>query len=297
MKNRLKGISYAALSSATFGLAPFFTVSLLNAGLSPWEVLAYRWGTASAALAIFGFMAGLRFRVSGRNLGRIFLLSILRAATSLSLVIAYSNIATGVASTIHFMYPLAVAAAMGIFFRERISPKVIAAIAISIVGATMLSSGDITAAGGDTAIGIAAACISVFSYGGYIVGVRKSGLDDVDSATLTLFVMAFGAAMFLAAGSLSSGVRFVSDPHLWLYILGIGIFATAVSNMSLVKAIKRIGPTLTSILGAMEPLTAVVLGIVFFGERFTIASAIGIALVIAAVTIVVVGTAPAQKKD
>lgn len=67
MKNRLKGISYAALSSATFGLAPFFTVSLLNAGLSPWEVLTYRWGTASVALALFGFMAGLRFRVSGQK--------------------------------------------------------------------------------------------------------------------------------------------------------------------------------------------------------------------------------------
>ncbi len=295
MKNRLKGISYAALSSATFGLAPFFTVSLLHAGLSPWEVLTYRWGTASVALALFGFMAGLRFRVSGRNIGKIFLLSLLRAATSLSLVIAYSNIATGVASTIHFMYPLAVAATMGIFFRERIPAKVIAAIAISIVGATMLSSGDITAAGGNPTIGIAAACISVFSYGGYIVGVRKAGLDDVDSATLTLCVMAFGAAMFFVAGSFTTGVRFVTDPHLWLYILGIGIFATAVSNMSLVKAIKRIGPTLTSILGAMEPLTAVVLGILFFGEKFTVTSAIGIVLVIAAVTIAVVHTTPKEK--
>lgn len=281
MKNRLKGISYAALSSATFGLAPFFTVSLLHAGLSPWEVLTYRWGTASVALALFGFMAGLRFRVSGRNLGKIFLLSLLRAATSLSLVIAYSNIATGVASTIHFMYPLAVAATMGIFFRERIPAKVIAAIAISIVGATMLSSGDITAAGGNPTIGI--------------VGVRKAGLDDVDSATLTLCVMAFGAAMFFVAGSFTTGVRFVTDPHLWLYILGIGIFATAVSNMSLVKAIKRIGPTLTSILGAMEPLTAVVLGILFFGEKFTVTSAIGIVLVIAAVTISVVHTTPEEK--
>lgn len=295
MKNRLKGISYAALSSATFGLAPFFTVSLLNAGLTPWEVLTYRWGTASVALALFGFMAGIRFRVSGRDLLRIFMLSILRAATSLSLVIAYSNIATGVASTIHFMYPLAVAATMGIFFRERISAKVIAAIAISIVGATMLSSGDITAAGGNPKIGIAAACISVFSYGGYIVGVRKSGLDKVDSATLTLFVMAFGATMFFIAGSLTTGVKFVTAPHLWFYILGIGIFATAVSNMSLVKAIKRIGPTLTSILGAMEPLTAVVLGILFFGEQFTITSAVGIVLVIAAVTIVVVSTTPAKQ--
>ena len=36
-------------------------------------------------------------------------LSLLRALTSFSLVIAYQNIASGVASIIHFMYPLAVA--------------------------------------------------------------------------------------------------------------------------------------------------------------------------------------------
>lgn len=65
--------------------------------------------------------------------------------------------------------------------------------------------------------------------------------------------------------------------------------------MSLVKAIKRIGPTLTSILGAMEPLTAVVLGILFFGERFTVTGAIGIVLVIAAVTIAVVHTTSEEK--
>ena len=58
--NNPKGIAYAALSSSTFGLAPLFTVTLLRDGFSPFEVLTYRWGVASAALLLFGLATGRR---------------------------------------------------------------------------------------------------------------------------------------------------------------------------------------------------------------------------------------------
>ena len=63
--------------------------------------------------------------------------------------------------------------------------------------------------------------------------------------------------------------------------------ATAVSNMALVQAIRRIGPTLTSVFGAMEPLTAVVIGVAVFAEPFTAKGAAGILLIVAAVLLVV----------
>lgn len=76
--------------------------------------------------------------------------------------------------------------------------------------------------------------------------------------------------------------RFVSDSaEIWI----CGLY---ISNITLVKAIKYIGPTLTSIFGALEPLTAVVIGCLIFNESFTPASAIGMALIITAVTVVVV---------
>ena len=57
--------------------------------------------------------------------------------------------------------------------------------------------------------------------------------------------------------------------------------------MALVQAINRIGPTLTSLFGAMEPLTAVVIGVWFFAEPFTAKGAAGILLIVAAVSVVV----------
>ena len=283
----LKGILFAALSSATFGLAPFFSISLLDAGYSSFEVLFYRWGVASLSLIVFGLCTGCDFRLPWRDLKVVFLLCLFRAATSVSLIIAYQNIASGVASTIHFMYPLAVTLAMMFIFKERKSVVVLLAVVMSLVGALFLTSGDIHHTGGRTVVGIAAACVSVFSYGGYIIGVRKTRAVNINSTVLTSYVMGIGAVLFFVVGCFTSGIRVETDGMMWLYILGLALPATAISNITLVKAVKYVGPTLTSILGALEPLTAVVIGVSFLGEQFTVSSAIGILLVTCAVTVVV----------
>lgn len=139
---RIKGIAYALLSSASFGLSPCFTLLLLGEGFTSFEVLAYRWGIATLFLVGCGLWAGRRFLLPRRMWGVVGLLSLLRAATSFSLIVAYANIATGAASIIHFMYPLAVAAAMILFFGERRSVRVLAAIALSVAGTVLLSSGN-----------------------------------------------------------------------------------------------------------------------------------------------------------
>ena len=285
--NRVKGILWAALSSSTFGLAPLFTLLLIGVGYSSFEVLTYRWGVASLCLVAYGLAAGCDFRLGRRELGTVFLLSIFRAATSLSLVIAYQNIASGVASTIHFMYPLVVALVMMCFFRERGTVWTFVAIGLSIIGAVLLSQGNDGFTRGDTTLGIVSSVVSVVAYGGYIVGVRKSRAAEIDSTVLTCYVMAFGALFFIIGGCFTGGIRLETDLHTWLYILGIALPATAVSNMALVRAIKNIGPTLTSVLGAMEPLTAVVIGVWVFAEPLTLQGAGGILLIVAAVSVVV----------
>ena len=189
--------------------------------------------------------------------------------------------------TIHFMYPLAVALAMMCFFREKGSVWVFAAIGMSIVGAVLLSLGNVDFTRGNTTLGMVSAAVSVVSYGGYIVGVRKSRAVGIDSTVLTCYVMGLGALYFIAGGLVTGGIRIETDGTAWLCILGVALPATAVSNMTLVQAIKRIGPTLTSVFGALEPLTAVVIGVAVFGEPFTVQGAAGILLIVAAVTIVI----------
>ena len=287
LMNRIKGILYAAVSSSTFGLAPFFSLTLLLAGFSAFEVLSYRWGVATIALTLFGWCSGCSFRLEKKDFLVVLLLSLLRAVTSFSLLIAYQNIATGVASTIHFMYPLAVSLVMMYFFQEKKSLWVMFAVFMSLLGAALLSSGELEAKNGDTIVGLVAACVSVFSYAGYIVGLRMTRAVRINSTVLTCYVMGLGTIFYLIGAYCTSGLQLVSDGYTWLIILGLALPATAISNITLVQAIKYAGPTLTSILGAMEPLTAVVIGVFVFKELFTVNSAVGIILILLAVSIVV----------
>lgn len=285
--NRIKGILYAAVSSSTFGLAPFFSLTLLLAGFSAFEVLSYRWGVATIALTLFGWCSGCSFRLEKKDFLVVLLLSLLRAVTSFSLLIAYQNIATGVASTIHFMYPLAVSLVMMYFFQEKKSLWVMFAVFMSLLGVALLSSGELEAKNGDTIVGLVAACVSVFSYAGYIVGVRMTRAVRINSTVLTCYVMGLGTVLYFIGALTTSGLRLVADGYTWLIILGLALPATAISNITLVRAIKYAGPTLTSILGAMEPLTAVVIGVFVFKELFTLNSAIGIILILLAVSVVI----------
>lgn len=285
--NRIKGILYAAVSSSTFGLAPFFSLTLLLAGFSAFEVLSYRWGVATIALTLFGWCSGCSFRLEKKDFLVVLLLSLLRAVTSFSLLIAYQNIATGVASTIHFMYPLAVSLVMMYFFQEKKSLWVMFAVFMSLLGAALLSSGELEAKNGDTIVGLVAACVSVFSYAGYIVGVRMTRAVRINSTVLTCYVMGLGTVLYFIGALTTSGLRLVADGYTWLIILGLALPATAISNITLVRAIKYAGPTLTSILGAMKPLTAVVIGVFVFKELFTLNSAIGIILILLAVSVVI----------
>jgi drug/metabolite transporter (DMT)-like permease len=100
--------------------------------------------------------------------------------------------------------------------------------------------------------------------------------------------MMLSALYFITAGLISHGkITIVTNGKLWLYILGLGLWATMVSNFTGVKAVRRIGPTLTSILGALQPLTAVALGVLFLDEHLGFKTITGMILIMISVMLVV----------
>ena len=282
---RAKGILYAALSSSTFGLAPLFTLLLLGLGYSSFEVLSYRWGVASLFLGALALFAGRSFRLSWPELRTVFFLSLFRAATSLSLVIAYQHIASGVASTIHFMYPVLTTLIMMIFFRERKSTWRFFAIALAVVGVSCLSYGD--SSGGITALGLFIVLLSALGYALYLVTVSQLKIGQMKGLRLTFYVFLFGTLLLLAGIGATTGIQTIPDWHTGGNLVLLALIPTVVSNLALVRAVKSIGSTLTSVLGAMEPVTAVCVGIFIFGEPFTQSIGIGILLIISAVIVII----------
>lgn len=286
----LNGIFYAAISSISFGFSPLFSLGLIAAGLSNFDVLSYRWMVAAVVLVIYALCKKKTLRISSFDEAwKIALLSALRAITSITLLIGYANIASGVASTINFMYPVIVTMTMMIFFGEDKSWINVGAIILSIFGVYLMSSGEgLRVEGGNTELGLACSLISAISFAAYYVVMKQVKADKIEVVKFTTWVMLLSAIYFIIAGIIVDGkISLVTDGKLWMYILGLGLWATMISNFTGVKAVRRIGPTLTSILGALQPLTAVILGGLFLDEHLGPKTIGGIALIMIAVGIVV----------
>lgn len=286
----LNGIFYAAISSISFGFSPLFSLGLIAAGLSNFDVLSYRWMVAAIVLVIYALCKKKSLRISSFDEAwKIALLSALRAITSITLLIGYANIASGVASTINFMYPVIVTMTMMIFFGEDKSWINVGAIALSIFGVYLMSSGEgLIVEGGNTELGLACSLISAISFAAYYVVMKQVKADKIEVVKFTTWVMLLSAIYFIIAGIIVEGkISIVTDGKLWMYIFGLGLWSTMVSNFTGVKAVRRIGPTLTSILGALQPLTAVILGGLFLDEHLGPKTIGGIALIMIAVGIVV----------
>ena len=286
--SNIKGVLYAVVSSATFGLIPLFSIPLLHAGMVSPTILFYRMLLSAAIMAAVALLLKRNFRISRRDFGVLAGLSLMYAATSLGLLRSYDYIPSGVATTVNFLYPLVVTIVMTLFFRERSSVWIVIAVFISLVGVALLAWGD--AGNNDPGRGLIYAGTTVFTYAVYIIGVMKSRAGRLDPLIVAFYVLTFSAAVFLVYALSTSGIAVVHTWHIWRNLLLLALLPTVLSNLTLVLAIKHIGSTMTSILGSMEPLTAVLVGVVHFGEGFDLDSAAGLILVVTAVIIVILQT-------
>ena len=226
---------YAIISSASFGFSPLFSLGLLTAGLSNFDVLSYRWGIAGIVLMIYAICKRktLRFN-SFDETWKIILLSALRSITSITLLIGYANISSGIASTINFMYPIIVALCMMIFFGEHKSLVDIGAILVSIFGVYLLASGDsLIVEGGNTALGLTCSIISAFTFAAYYILMKRLKADKIEVVNFTTWIMLLSAIYFIACAFIFEGkLNMIPDGKCWLYILGLGLWSTMISNFT-----------------------------------------------------------------
>jgi len=286
--NSLKGIFYGCGAAICYGTNPLGALFLYKEGLSPESVLCYRFATAIVLLAILMLVNRNSFKIQKRDLPPLAILGFLFALCALTLFAAFNYMDAGLASTLLFLYPLEVAVIMGLFYKEKMTAKTAVAIALSLGGIGLLYRGG----EGGTAlstVGLILVFLSSLSYAIYIVFVNKSKLQ-MGALKLTFYVMIFCLLfLFLYSVTLGSGLPPVlQKPSSYGWALMLGFVPTVLSLVLMAKAVKIVGSTPTAIMGGLEPLTAVTIGVCVFGETLTTRLALGIVLVLASVVVLAI---------
>ncbi len=279
------GFLCGILTSATFGTIPLFTLPLMRGGMQLPSILLYRFALSALLLGVAVALTRKTFRISGKECWTLGYLSLLYTGSALFLFWSYDYLASGIATTIIFLYPVFVAVLMAVFFKEKLSVFVYAAIVMSLVGVALLSGAG--SAGGIQATGVVLGVLSALSYGVYIIGVNKSCVQNMCAWKLTFYVFLFSSLIFAILALCKGGIQPVHGWNAHFHLLMLALVPTVISNLSLVYAIKNIGSTLSAVLGACEPLTAMIIGVSVFKEPFTRSVACGLVLIITAVTLII----------
>jgi len=286
-KRRLVGYLAGFIAGVSYGTNPLFAKPLLESGVPVLVMLFFRYGISAAILALWMLAKREQFRVKGNEMALLAFLGLLFASSSLFLFFSYEFIPSGLATTLVYLYPVFVALIM-VFLRFYPSWQTWLSIFATFGGILLLSSPSPEAS--IRIPGILLAVASALSYALYLVIVNRSRrIKNVSEHTLTLYALLTGAFLFaliraLQGGSIMEGISTAAD---WGNLIGLAIVPTMISLLTLAVSSRYIGPTKTSILGVFEPLTAILIGTLLFGEPLTLKMGIGIALCVGAVVFMI----------
>ena len=289
-RNAIIGYPAGIITGITYGLNPLFAKPLMNNGASTEAILCFRYGIAVILLGVFLLLKKENFRITLKQAGILLGLGLLYTASSTFLFEAYKYIASGLATTLVFLYPVMVAIIM-VFLKVVPSWPVWLSIAATFAGVMIMTEGTGTEAIDPTGIWFSIA--SAFVYALFIVIINKSkAISSIPNSLLTFYALLVGTVVFFTRCSFSGEpiMTGLDGGMAWVNLTGLAILPTIVSTASLAVATRNIGATKASVLGVFEPITAILVGTVVFGEALTANIIAGILISIVAVTFMILLT-------
>ena len=282
--SNLKGYLFAAIAAASYGTNPIFAIPLYREGISVTSVLFMRYAMA-VAIMFFATMikSPKAFVIKPKYVGLLAFMGILMVLSSIALFESYKYLSAGIASTLLFFYPVMVAVIMAIFYKERLTKKSWACLITAFLGVVILSKND--DGGFISLLGLTLVMLSSLSYAIYLVYINRGPMKKINTSTITFYVILGGFLVMIPYCLLDGGLMLPKTTPAWINAIGLGFFPTVISLIFTSRAIALIGSTETAIFGALEPLTAVILGILILGETLTTTPAIGMILIFVSVTV------------
>ena len=285
---KIKGVVCGIVAAITYGLNPLGALNLYAQNINPDSVLFYRYGLSVIILSGIMLLQKQTFAITRKELGITVTLGVIFAISSIALFGSFKYMDAGIASTILFIYPVIVAIIMATFFKEKINIITVFSILLSLMGIGFLYQDD--SGGTLSTIGVLLVILSSLAYAVYIVIVNKSSIN-LSPVKMTFYVMVFGTITIIIHSlfDTTNHLQILTTPTMWGWAIMLAILPTVVSLVLMVIAVKEIGSTPTAIMGALEPVTAVVISVTIFNGIFTMRLAWGILMILLGVTLIIIG--------
>lgn len=274
MKNKeyREGVMLGVIAGLLYGFGGVTAKFCKSGGMDTFGVTFLRNLTALPVLFAFIKIKGYSLKVTGRQLGLLAASGVI--VSCLTPVLLYSSfdyISVGLTFCIHYVYPVLIALANYLMFKEKLSKQKMLAMAFAVIGiwVIMFSTSSISMKG------IICALMSGVAYTTYVVFIAKTGLKSLPGVIIC-FYCTLASTIALLLICLVKGQDFMHPgwgPFGWIVLTAL--FVICLGNAIVPEAIRRADSTTVSILGILEPIVTTVISVIFLKEAITSRSLIG----------------------
>ncbi|MGN0734591.1 MAG: DMT family transporter [Anaerovoracaceae bacterium] len=283
MNKRATGVATAIISAVVFGMVPLFMKTIIAGGGTTLSGAFYRFVLSLPILFAIIKYKKIPMGITGTEFMKICLITICGyGGTAVLLFSSYNFIPTGMSTTIHFVYPVFTILGCIIFLKERVRPLKILCALLCMCGILLFYEGD----SASSLPGIGLAFLSGMTYSFYIIYLKKSGLQEMDTIKLIFYMNSVASVMILIMAVASGSFTVNLTTAAWVTA---AIFAAVVSLVGVFGfqlGVKYVGPESAAILSTFEPITSVVIGVMLYDEVFSAKAILGCACILSSVVIV-----------
>lgn len=276
----IKGYLFAICSAVIYGCMPLMSKLIYAEGVNPMSLVFLRNLLALPVLAVLALLEGQTLRIPLKALPGISLISILGcSATPILLFFSYQFMDSGTATVFHYIYPAAVILGGMVFLRKKTQVGHLIGVALCAVGIFLFYDPAMPISWQGSVLSIA----SGLTFAAYVLLLpifpyKKQMGNFLFSFYVVLIGSISTGILCLATGQLTLPATLVG----WVLCLGFAICVSAVAVVLFQQAAFTIGGERTSILGTLEPITSVFIGVVVFHETVGLRTVIGSVLVVSA---------------
>ncbi len=285
LSSRFLGIIEALLSATFFGLIPFLFLPIHEAGISPEANLIYRFAFAALMMLIPIKLKKQSLKIPLKTQLSISLGGFSYYIAALFLYSSLTHIASGVTVTIFFTNPIFVMILMAFFYKEKVEFYKIILSLIALLGIALFS-GIFTSNMVVNSIGIGMAIFSSIAYAFYVLSLFMLQCTKASKEVVSFYLFSYCALFSFLYSMISNKFILPESSFVWLFLVLSALITAVLPNILLMSAIKKIGSVLATILGVMEPITAVFVGILVFDEVLNASIISGIIIVVVSVMLI-----------
>lgn len=280
--NNLIGTFFVFISAIGYGLMPIFAYMAYSNGVSTITMLFLRF--ISSSIIMFIIVRIRKLSMPKKNDVFIFLLMgfIGYTGQSLCYFTALKYAAVSIVSLLLYTYPIMVMIFSIIILKEKIKARNVIALVIALIGVSVI----ISVKGNANIIGILLAVLTALIYSIYIIistKVLKKGMEIQASGLIMV-----GSAIAYGLMNLFYGFTPPKNGNGIIAILLISIVSTVIAFWAFFAGLKRVGPSITSLVSIFEPVVTVVSSILILSEKVTKRSIIGGIFVITSLLIIMI---------